>query len=223
MAHCPDISNLLLKLQGKAGSKYFTIGKAHVSEPFMVALDVSLMITPLQRRPVSNILANLELAPLVLSNKIADSHPGDPKTATSLSTTQLAPSYSTGSNQTSQVSQATRPSSASAVLTVMRPVPGAEARSNCSSDVSVCRNQLLHSLAWTSEPCALPARAHTPSQCLHRYLIMLPVFMFRQSSLLKVHPSRPMICPKHFVCPVLDVLSLSICALLPPLCQTTCR
>ena len=141
-ANCPDISNLLLKLQGKAGSKYFTIGKAHVSEPFMVALDVSLMITPSQRRPVSHILANLEMGPLAQSNQIADSQPGDVKTANSLSTTQLAPSDSTRSTQMSQMSQAMRPSSASAVLTVTRPVHGAATHLNSSSDVSACRYQL---------------------------------------------------------------------------------
>lgn len=145
-ANCPDVSNLLLKLQGKAGSKYFTISKAHVSEPFMVALDVSLMITSSQRRPVSHILANLELAPLAQSNQVAESQPGDLKTATSLSTTQLAPSYSTGSILMSQMSQATRPSSASAVLTVLRPVHGAATHSNSSSDVSACRYQLVHLL-----------------------------------------------------------------------------
>lgn len=133
-ANCPDISNLLLKLQGKAGSKYFTIGKAHVSEPVMIALDVSVIITPPQRRHVNHILANLELAPLVQSNQIADL-----KTTTSLSTTQLAPSYSTGSTQISETSQVMRPSSACAVLTVLRPVPGVATLPNSSSDVSACR------------------------------------------------------------------------------------
>ena len=132
-AICPDVSNLLLKLQGKAGSKYFTIGKAHVSEPLMIALDVSLMITPPQRRPVSHILANLELAPLVQSNKIADSQPYDLRAASSLSTTQL-------SAQMSQTSQAMRPDSASAILTVPRPVPGAATHSNSHSDVILLKS-----------------------------------------------------------------------------------
>ena len=159
-ANCPDVSNLLLKLQGKAGSKYFTIGKAHVSEPFMVVLDVSVMITPPQRRPVGHILANLESAPLAQSNQIADT---DLKSATSVSTTQLAPAFSTGSTQMSHTSQVMRPSSASAVLTVPRPVPGVASHSASNSDVSVCRYRLLRSHAWTSEPCILLARRHSPS------------------------------------------------------------
>ena len=141
-ASCPDVSNLLLKLQGKTGSKYFTVGKVHPSEPFMVALNVSLMITPSQRQHVSHILADIELAPLIQGNKVDASQPGALKTQSSLYATQQAPPDSTGS---SAGSQAMRPSSASAVLTVPRPVTGAASYPRSSPDVSPCMLELLHS------------------------------------------------------------------------------
>lgn len=133
-AQCPDVSDLLLKLQGRTGSKYFTIGRAHASEPLMVVLNLNYMITPPQRHYVTHILADIELTTLTQGNKLEASQPGALKAAASHSASQLAPSHSTGSIQNSQ---AGRPSSTTAaVLTVQRPGPGSMSYPKSSSDVS---------------------------------------------------------------------------------------
>lgn len=149
-ASCPEVSNLLLKLQGKTASKYFTIRKARVSEPLMVALDVHVMITPPQRQHVSHVLANLRLAPFVQDSKVEDPQPSDVKTATTISATQLAPSHSTGNTQLSPLPPAPRLNSASAVLTVRRPVPEPAASYSQSSPDVRARHQLMHSHALLS-------------------------------------------------------------------------
>ena len=163
-ANCPEVSNLLLKLQGKTASKYFTLHRARASDPLMVALDVHVMITPPQRQHVSQVLANLRLAPFVQDSKVEDPQPNDIKTATSPSATQLASSHSTGNTQMSQLPPAPRPNSASAVLTVRRPVPEpAASYSQSSPDVSphvsycthipkccFCLSCLIGMLKWSS-------------------------------------------------------------------------
>lgn len=136
-ANYPNVSDLLLKLQGRTASKYFTTGRAHASEPVMVVLNLNHMITPPQRPHVTHILADIQLTPLApfaQGNKHEPSQPGAFRAATSHQPGQLEPAQSTGSMQ---FSQAGRQSSANtAVLTVRRPAPAASAYPNSNSDVS---------------------------------------------------------------------------------------
>lgn len=126
-AECPDISNLLLKLQGKTGSKYFTICRSAVSAPLMVSLNLSAMITPTQKHHVKHILADTEcksLVPPAHVSSLVASQPDVAQTASSGHLAKLVPAHSTDSHTASQTPRST------AVLTVRRPAPASSFHHN---------------------------------------------------------------------------------------------
>ena len=119
-AECPNVFNLLLKLQGRTGSKYFTVCRSAVTEPLMVALNLGAMITPSQKQNVKHILSDIECKSLVPPTQIGSVDASQPVVAQTTSSTHLAnlmPAHSTDSQTASQTPRST------AVLTVRRPAP----------------------------------------------------------------------------------------------------
>lgn len=164
-AKCPDVSNLLLKLQGKTGSKYFTTRRTSVAEPLMVAVSLCFMITPPQKPHVAHILSDMQcksLAPLAEGSMPELGQLDAVKSASSISPSPLGSADSTDS-----IPQPVRPNSASAVLTVRQPVPAAASHRDASNDVSLhCSCMLVSALPVLILPCVM--WLHSFDRCAQR-------------------------------------------------------
>ena len=132
-AKCPEVSDVLVKLQGRAGSKYFPICRDKTTGPLMVALNLNVMILPHHSHTVTHIMADIEFKPLGPQSSRHEDPSHDVRSISNASPAGLEPSYSTDSIPASQTAPS---SSSSAVLTVRRPASAPLPHAGTASDVS---------------------------------------------------------------------------------------